>query len=309
MQQQAAEQYSSLQWEEQMGNLPVGAVLRRTREHFGLSLPDVEAALRIRATLLGALEENRHDLLPGRVYAIGFVRAYSEYLGLDGDKMVHLFKKQSVGGKAKPELSFPVPASESKLPGLWVLGGSGAVMILIVALLLTVGRPETLAMEIPEVPDALKFQAAELAPASPLESAFSGLEPMIDNAEGLEDVAEWQLATSIAVPVVEPEPPVSRITLKIKDNVWIEIRNAQNKAILSRILEPGDAYDVPNEDGLVMDTGNAGAIEMIVDGHEVPPLGRPGDVRRRISLVPEDFLAALIPAAGTQAEDVSVLLE
>ena len=86
-------------------DMPVGEILRRTRTHYGLNLQQVEQILRIRASNLEALETGDVSQLPGRVYAIGFVRAYAEYLGLDGDKMVHLFKQQSVGDKKKIDLS------------------------------------------------------------------------------------------------------------------------------------------------------------------------------------------------------------
>ncbi|PZO78204.1 MAG: DUF4115 domain-containing protein, partial [Micavibrio aeruginosavorus] len=80
----------------------MGEILRRTRVHYGQSLQQIEGVLRIRASQLDALEQGDVSQLPGRVYAIGFVRSYSEYLGLDGDKMVHLFKEQSVGKQKKP---------------------------------------------------------------------------------------------------------------------------------------------------------------------------------------------------------------
>src|SRR5690606_13898422 len=105
-------------------DLPVGEILRRGREHYNLSLNDVEAALRIRASQLGAIEQGRLDLLPGRVYAVGFVRAYAEYLGLDGGRIVQLFKAQSGESRKSPELHFPVAASESKVPNKFMLAGA-----------------------------------------------------------------------------------------------------------------------------------------------------------------------------------------
>lgn len=101
-------------------DMPVGEILRRGREHFGQSLEDVERNLRIRAIQLHALETGNIDQLPGKAYALGFVRSYSEYLGLDGEKMVQLFKRQSLGAKIQPNLHFPTPASESKLPGVFI---------------------------------------------------------------------------------------------------------------------------------------------------------------------------------------------
>ena len=53
------------------------------RERRGLALATVEQETRIPARRLTALEEERFDLLPERIYALGFLRTYAEYLGLD----------------------------------------------------------------------------------------------------------------------------------------------------------------------------------------------------------------------------------
>src|SRR5262249_39749194 len=102
-------------------DVAVGEILARTRQFYNLSIWDVEMALRIRGSQLIALEKGDSDKLPGGVYAIGFVRAYAEYLGLDGGKMVHLYKVQAGGGGKRPTLHKPAPASESKLPNWLVL--------------------------------------------------------------------------------------------------------------------------------------------------------------------------------------------
>ena len=136
-------------------DMKVGEILRRTRVHYGQTLQQVEVVLRIRASNLDALEKGEIDKLPGRVYAIGFVRSYSEYLGLDGDKMVHLFKDQSVGRQIKPDLSFPVPAEESKAPNLYIVGGSIAALILFIIALSFFIFPNKQQNQIPNVPEDL----------------------------------------------------------------------------------------------------------------------------------------------------------
>jgi cytoskeleton protein RodZ len=67
---------------------PIGASLREARTRRGLSPADVQRAIRIRERYLTALEEEKWDLLPGEVYAKGFLRTYAEFLGLDGDLYV-----------------------------------------------------------------------------------------------------------------------------------------------------------------------------------------------------------------------------
>jgi cytoskeleton protein RodZ len=61
----------------------VGDVLRGERERRGLSLDDVAANLRIRRALIDAIEDGRFKELPGAPYAVGFVKAYAEFLELD----------------------------------------------------------------------------------------------------------------------------------------------------------------------------------------------------------------------------------
>jgi cytoskeleton protein RodZ len=61
----------------------LGSSLREARVRRGLELAQVAAATRIRTRYLRALEEEHFELLPGSVYAKGFLRAYADCLGLD----------------------------------------------------------------------------------------------------------------------------------------------------------------------------------------------------------------------------------
>jgi len=99
----------------------VGALLREAREGFGRDVPQISAALRIRPAYLQAIEDGRYDALPGPTYTVGFIRAYSEYLGLDGVEMVRRFKQESEGLALKRDLSFPMPLTERSIPGGTIL--------------------------------------------------------------------------------------------------------------------------------------------------------------------------------------------
>jgi len=62
----------------------IGNSLRAARIRQKLELSQAEGDTRIRAKYLRALEDERFELLPGSAYAKGFLRAYADYLGLDG---------------------------------------------------------------------------------------------------------------------------------------------------------------------------------------------------------------------------------
>ncbi len=264
-------------------DMPVGEILRRTRVHYGQSLFQIEGVLRIRASQLEALEKGDISQLPGRVYAIGFVRSYSEYLGLDGDKMVHLFKEQSVGRKAKPDLSFPVPASESKVPNAMIIAGSLFGFLVLVGFMSFVMFPQREKTDIASVPEKLTKSQLNEAPA------LVGDALPVPAVAGQAPVATT--ATNTTPPETQAPAPqtTNRIVLEIADASWVEIRNASGAAILRQVLKPGDVYLVPNESGLIMATGNAGGIKVKVDGREMPPLGETGQIKRKIPLNPSAF--------------------
>lgn len=70
----------------------VGEILRRERTRRGLTIHNAQEVLHIRSAYLEALEEDRYDLIPGDVYAKGFIRNYANYLGLNGQELVDTFK-------------------------------------------------------------------------------------------------------------------------------------------------------------------------------------------------------------------------
>ena len=269
-------------------DMPVGEILRRTRRHYGQSLFQIEQVLRIRASQLEALEEGDISKLPGRVYAIGFVRAYSEYLGLDGDKMVHLFKEQSVGRKqSKPDLPFPVPASESKVPSLAIIAVAVIGLLLLIGFVSFLLLPDREELEIEPVPESLTPSQLSEAPALVTTTTPAPSSQMPDSGA--------------LTPTDDVPKNTNRIQLEITDASWIEIKNASGSAILRQVLKPGDIYLVPNEPGLIMSTGNAGGIKVVVDGKTAAPLGELAQVKRNIPL-DADALAAAPMSPVPQAQ-------
>ena len=77
----------------------------------------------------------------------------------------------------------------------------------------------------------------------------------------------------------------SRILVRAKSNSWIQVRDdIGNQLVLTRLLRPGDSYRVPDRPGLKLLTGNAGALEILVDGEAVPSIGQVGTVRHGVFL-------------------------
>ena len=338
-------------------DLPVGEILRRTRVHYNQSIEDVANFMRIRASQLEAIEKGDVEQLPGRVYAIGYVRTYSEYLGLDGEKMIQLFKQQSGSKSQKPELHFPVAASESKAPNISLILVSLAVLVLVIGMWMVIsasgGREPDAIAEIPNVPSDMRVadvmgtaDAAKTAtaaapavvvaadgtvledmsqpagatppqPAATTPTAVDGVIPpaMTADATATTDANAAAVAAVAAAgtdaaaaaaatpaPAAAPVPPAREIVINVKQRAWVEVRDKQNKAILSRIIKPGESFVVPEENyGLRLDTGNAGGLEFSVNGQVLRPLGAVGDILRGIVLDGQPMLEKYPPLPASAA--------
>jgi hypothetical protein len=80
----------------------IGNSLRDARLRQHLDFPEAEQATKIRARYLRALEEEQFDTLPAETYVKGFLRAYAEYLGLDGQLYVDEYNSRYVVGDEEP---------------------------------------------------------------------------------------------------------------------------------------------------------------------------------------------------------------
>jgi cytoskeleton protein RodZ len=281
-------------------DLAVGEILMRTRCHYNLSLRDVEAALRIRAVHLTAIEEGRVDHLPGRAYAIGFVRTYAEYLSLDGEKIVHLFKKQLVGGVSKPEISMPVSASETKIPSRYVIAASCLALVALMSglFMLSPGKDTHPIQDVPP----LKTAARDM----PMMNQFPDLDNMAVLLTQIEPASGSFFSRSLTNNNLESSASVmasqeSEITITAREDAWLEIRDNEKKVLISRVLKPGETYIVPEGIGMVMDTGNIGVLDFAINNVQMPPLGAPGDIRRNVDLDPQSLHSYTV-----SAEDVSL---
>ena len=82
----------------------------------------------------------------------------------------------------------------------------------------------------------------------------------------------------------------SRVEIRAVEETWIQVEAPGNEILLTRVLLPGDIYRVPNRDDVTLDTGNAGGLEVRVDGTLIGPLGAPGIVIRNVTLAPDALL-------------------
>jgi cytoskeleton protein RodZ len=69
------------------------------------------------------------------------------------------------------------------------------------------------------------------------------------------------------------------------------VRDADRSVLFTRLMKTGESYSVPERPGVSMRIGNAGGLEITVDGKTAPALGPAGAVRRDVALDPEKLMA------------------
>jgi cytoskeleton protein RodZ len=81
-----------------------------------------------------------------------------------------------------------------------------------------------------------------------------------------------------------------RIVIKATADSWVQLRESDQTAIWTRVLKQGESYRVPDRPGMILRTGNAGSLEITVDGRPVAPIG-PAGKTRNAALDPERLIA------------------
>jgi hypothetical protein len=74
--------------------LPIGEVLKRSRNRLKIDIGTAERETKIRAKYLRALENEEWSTLPGSTYVKGYLRTYGKYLGLDTDALVDEYRRR-----------------------------------------------------------------------------------------------------------------------------------------------------------------------------------------------------------------------
>lgn len=299
----------------------VGQDLRAARLRRGDDLATVSRALKIRKDHLEAVEEDRLENLPGRTYAIGFVRTYSGYLGLDVTETVERYKQEISGrhDEHSPTIA-AMPDEPRRLPQGWRF--VAAIVLLAVGYgvwhLLSAGStpqavppaptlaPPKVAAAAPPAPvpaapeqtatpsPAIESSAAASAPpAAP--AAATQASPLAASAAA---AAQPSATPSPAQPEASPSPAAggtvfgrnnrnARVVLKAKNDTHVMVRGQNGVVYINRDLKAGDSYQLPNAVGLTLSTTNAGAVEVDLDGQAMGVAGSDQQSAEDVPLDPQ----------------------
>lgn len=278
----------------------IGAALKAAREFRGLTLEQVADSTRIRRSYLAAIEEMRLDELPSRPFTIGYVRAYANALGMDGEAAVERFKvDEPATDAALPE---PIGVKEGADPRLTLGLVAGAAIIGAIILFNIAQR--ALNEQAPPPQHTAPATAAAAAAATPSGAVSLGapLPPPVESttptpyetpglaaataAGGSSDAVTAAKRAAAANPTPEPAAPpenlpatftangkvygaeaeTSIVTLQARKAASLIVRGADGSVYFARQLSAGEAYRAPALKGLSVEVSEPTAFQVFVGG-------------------------------------------
>jgi cytoskeleton protein RodZ len=296
----------------------VGQDLRAARLRRGDDLATVSRVLKIRKDHLEALEEDRIEALPGRTYAVGFIRSYSDYLGLDAVQCVERFKAEIAGRSdtSTPAITVIDEDADRRMPQGWkIMAGVVVALVAYGAYQLAVSVDRNLNEPVVPAPSVVHRPVPRKPPPPPpvqltvQQPLTSPLDTSLPFGEAGAPVAQPSITTpppvgglqgsGIATPAPAPLPQGqiygeankgSRVVLRMRQVARIVVQGPDGRVYMNRTLKPGDSYQLPNLVGLTLTTSNAGGVEIDLDGQAVGIAGRNQETAEAISLDPQSIV-------------------
>lgn len=266
--------------------LTAGEMLRnaRTTGRRKREISTIAKQLCIREEFLSALEEGNYTFIPETVYILGFARNYAMELGLNPDEIVNKIKQEmavvpgacatsDAADEEGPTCARPSIKTENPTKAVfvrvyqfiyqhwvWFVGALAAIILAVVVI-----------------------------------SVFGG-----------GDIEEEQIVPQEVVTVTERKEPEYKLTvrerfgtenrkdanviLQASQESWVKVEDARGNTEFSRVLVTGDVYYVPVGGKYKATFGNAGGIDIWVNGKLAPRAGDVGARKSGIILSPESLM-------------------
>ncbi len=270
----------------QAQNLKVGEILRnaRTMGRRKREIGTIAKQLCIGEEFLEALENGDYKKIPEIVYVLGFARNYAMELGLDPDEIVDKVKSElgieaendtpvtiedlaerdkTAEYKAKIQEFVRIAIDYVRRHWLWFAIGAG-VLILAMLIIIIFGGSNNAPVDAPVA-----------APAPVV--ATPVVEEPVYNIPVRERFGKENMAKS-------------HVIIQAVEDSYVGVEDSRGKVIFGRSLVAGDVFYVPAGNGYKAKFGNAGGVDIWVDGELAPKVGANKTSKKDVSLNPDSLM-------------------
>ena len=245
-----------------------GDWLRRQRELREISLRDIAERTKISLRYLEAMEADRFDLLPAPIFAKGFLREYARYVGLSPDDVVNHYlsvhhpeeladPKEDTKVRSRPKTvdPGPTPVRRNWSWGL-LLALAGLILLVVVALLAYFADRRH---EEQRSPNTNTTQAPPIAAPLPTQ------------------VSNQPAQAAQPQPAPPPSAPIE-VSLDFSGECWVEsLIDGKNRR--AEVHVQGESLQLDAQKSVALKLGNAGMVDVQVNGYSLELNAKAGDVR------------------------------
>lgn len=251
----------------------IGERLQHARKRAGLSVADLSARTKIRATQLEAIEREDFARLPPGLLTRGFLRAYAREVDLDPDSVVRQFQAEfepdaprtavatldAAAGQTRAHASDR--RRTSRPPAV-----SGAVAAAVAGVLFLAFHAGFRTSE----------TNGEASPASI--GTIGAIDPFAADGSDAGPTAAAPVDAVVASTVEASRDDVLTVEIAAAGMVWVEV-TADGTQLLYQLLQPGERAAIAVHEELTLRVGDAGAFRYSINGVPGVPLGPPAAVR------------------------------
>ena len=235
--------------------MSLGSLIAKARKDAGLSLEDLAAKTNIRLSVLSEIEKNNFSHCGGETYARGHVRNIASILKADQKEFIRLYEEEQ-GGETRSIKDLLIENSVMRLPSDARKVSWKVLVIISVASLFVVGIAQVVISNI-NTNDVVG--AAPTASASPTAAESPSAEPSAQSTfstgSGVEVIIEAARAKS-----------------------WLFVSDAAGRTLFSGQVSRGAVKSFSSDSQLNLKVGNAGGVDLKVNGKKVEVLGVDGEV-------------------------------
>jgi len=247
--------------------LSIGHALRQARIAAGLTVDDVTNATRVRTVIVQAIEADDFAPCGGDVYARGHIRTLAKAVHLDPVPLLEQYDAEH-GGRPAPTPAAPLFEAERIRPERRGPNWTAAMVAAIVAVVGFVGFTAFKGGD----DGGTKTQVAEgSTPSTSKTASPTPKNTKTDNPKS--DPSDSAIAAA----------PQDKVTVQVSaadGRSWISAKDHNGRLLFDGLLKQGDSKTFQDNEKINLVLGDAGVIQLYVNGKKIEDDFQPGAVER-----------------------------
>jgi cytoskeletal protein RodZ len=246
----------------------IGRVLKDARLAAGLTVDEVSAATRVRIAILHAIEADDFAPCGGDVYARGHIRTLARAVHLDPAPLLARYDAEH-GGRPAPTPAAPLFEAERIRPER---RGPNWTAAMVAAIVVVVGFVGFTAFKGGDGDSSAKSQVAD--GSTPSTSKPASPKPKSSKP------SDQKPAPSDSAIAAAPQDKVTVQVSAANGRSWISAKDHNGRMLFDGLLNKGESKTFQDSTKINLILGDAGAIQLYVNGKKIEDQFQPGAVER-----------------------------